>query len=238
MPYPGQDLLVGAILCYRRFLSGRGPLRSVVCTFCRSESCSAYGLRVAREAAASLPEALRLIRGRLRRCRQAALYRFPDGWGWGECHDERDPAALEGKLERAHELPVTLAAVLWSAALVARHRGDERLVRAFTLRAGRHGGQAGYVVVRDGRKLRRSLRQRLCVRLGLAGVLLAAACALPVPLSFMGMATLAVAGVAEWQEYRRQRGRFELQAVANGFGVGGLPIRGAGAAAATSRPAP
>lgn len=171
MSYFGRGVLLGAIRAYRRWLSGRGPLRRVVCTFCASESCSAYGLRVVGEVG-GLSEALRLIRGRLRRCREASAYRFADGWGWGECYDAADGAALEGELEAARELPQTAANVLLTAALVARHRGDEELVADCAARARRLGAGPKYVTVRDGsgleRRLRRSLRRRLLFALGVA----------------------------------------------------------------------
>ncbi|MCW5807069.1 MAG: membrane protein insertion efficiency factor YidD, partial [Deltaproteobacteria bacterium] len=83
--------LAAAIRAYRRWLSGRGPLRGVSCTFARCESCSAYGLRVAREAPTAA-HAIRLIRRRLRRCRDASVYALaaPGGGAalaWGADHE-------------------------------------------------------------------------------------------------------------------------------------------------------
>ncbi|MCI0457894.1 MAG: membrane protein insertion efficiency factor YidD [Gemmataceae bacterium] len=217
MSYPGQTLLIGLIAFYRRWLSGRGPLRRVACTFGRTESCSAYGLRMAREVAGTLPEALRLIRARVRRCRRAALYRLPDGWAWGECYDADDCRDLERELTEARELPATTAAVLWSAALLARHCGDAGRLRACAELARGYGGPGHYVVIRDGRGLRGWLRRRLGVGLGLAGTLLAGACVLPSVLALAALAGALAAGLGCWGRHRRQRERFEEQAVANAF---------------------
>src|SRR6185436_4096391 len=65
-------LLTWMILAYRRFVSGGGPLRGVRCSFAPDESCSAYGLRAARESRTAR-EALGKIGRRLRRCRDACL---------------------------------------------------------------------------------------------------------------------------------------------------------------------
>jgi putative component of membrane protein insertase Oxa1/YidC/SpoIIIJ protein YidD len=222
MHYLGQTLLVGLIRFYRRFLSGRGPLRRVVCTFCRTESCSAYGLRIAREAATSLPQALRLIRGRLRRCREASLFRFPDGWGWGECYDAPDAAEMETGLQQVHELPATTATVLWSAALIAQHRGDEPHADACAERALQYGEPARYVIVRDGQNLERALRRRLVMHLLVAGVALGV-CGLMIPLAvFCLLAVVTVAlGVGWWRRYLQRKRRFEIQMAANAFAVAG-----------------
>lgn len=75
--YPGQRPLAALIRLYRRRLSGRGPLHRVRCTFERTESCSAYGLRATTTVARSAPEAIRLIRARIRACGHSALYRIP-----------------------------------------------------------------------------------------------------------------------------------------------------------------
>ena len=84
-------LLHVLVLAYRRWLSGRGPLRDVACTFAHAESCSAYALRLL-ESRGGL-RALRLIRRRLRRCGDASLYRLSSGrLGWGELHERSDAA--------------------------------------------------------------------------------------------------------------------------------------------------
>lgn len=113
-----------AIRGYRRWISGRGPLRRVGCTFAGTESCSAYGLRVTSEVATSLPAALRLIRARLRACRDSSLHRFgARGLGWGTDHD-RAPDALIATLRARAELPASIALVLTARELVARYAGD------------------------------------------------------------------------------------------------------------------
>jgi putative component of membrane protein insertase Oxa1/YidC/SpoIIIJ protein YidD len=223
MGYPGQTLLIGLIAFYRRWLSGRGPLRRVACTFCRTESCSAYGLRVARAAARSLPEALRLIRARLRRCRRAALYRLPDGWAWGACYDLDGGAALARELDQALELPATRAAVLWSAALVARHCGDGELALDYVRHARQHAGPAQYVAVRDGRRLAEFLRRRAWVGCGVAVALGGAACTLPSVLAPAGVAAAVAVGLGAWRRSRGLRDHFALQFAANRFRIPGAP---------------
>lgn len=121
----GLGALRTAILAYRRWASGRGPLRRVGCTFAHGESCSAYGLRMA-ETSPSLGLALARIRGRLRRCRDASVYRVHreqrrDALAWGCDHD--DPHALEAQLCAARERSSTRAAVLAVSLEVARYRG-------------------------------------------------------------------------------------------------------------------
>ncbi|EDM79363.1 hypothetical protein PPSIR1_02381 [Plesiocystis pacifica SIR-1] len=125
MQRAGLGALRTAILAYRRWASGRGPLRRVGCTFAHGESCSAYGLRMA-ETSPSLGLALARIRGRLHRCRGASVYRVHrgarrDALAWGCDHDE--PHTLEDELCAARERPSTRAAVLAVSLEVARYRG-------------------------------------------------------------------------------------------------------------------
>src|SRR5262245_40460228 len=109
----GRGALERAIELYRRHVSGRGPLRRVTCTFGRCESCSAYGLRVVREHARSLPHALRLIFARIGRCRSASVYRHASALSWGESYDRLD--ALDDEAAHAHEQPRTRGALLRAA---------------------------------------------------------------------------------------------------------------------------
>lgn len=98
--------LVAAIIGYRRHLSGRGPLRAVRCTFAHGESCSAYGLRAAREAP-TVGRALGRIRRRLRRCRDASVYVTADGarsLAWN-AELERPLDELIAELETDEERP-------------------------------------------------------------------------------------------------------------------------------------
>lgn len=133
-----QRALVLGIRGYRRWLSGRGPLRRVRCTFHDSESCSAFGLRAAQEA----PDARAAwgrIRRRIRRCGGASLFALdaPDGTralGWGEDHD-RPLAELHAELAADGERDIARAQVLCAREVAARWRGDVAdLVSARTLR--------------------------------------------------------------------------------------------------------
>jgi hypothetical protein len=223
MPYFGRKTLVSLIHLYRHYLSGRGPCRSVVCTFQGSESCSAYALRVADTLATSLPEALRLIRARLRLCRQASLYRLPDGWGWGECYDGHDSAELETRMKTAHELPASVAIVLYAAAIVAQHRGEELLAANCAGRARECSEQRSSLVVRDGFKAESILRRRLLMRLGLATVFMTILAALPLPPVAIGVGALVlvVGSFMSWRQYRHRCERFRRQAAGNAFRVAG-----------------
>jgi hypothetical protein len=158
--------LVAAILFYRRRLSGRGPLRKVRCTFGHCESCSAYGLRAAREAP-TVREAIGRIRRRLRRCRDASVYALvaPDGGralAWGDDLD-RPIDELIASLETADELPPARATVLAAREAVARWRGD--LVDRMAVAAHRRGLPRASLMIRPapsrralvGRRTRRAL---------------------------------------------------------------------------------
>ena len=125
----GRRALAVAIAGYSRWLSGRGPLRRVRCTFHHGESCSAYGRRIAAEAGGLWP-ALAAIRRRLHRCADASLYLLPDdALGWGPAYD-RPLAPWLAELDRDRELPTTRDALLRARAAVARWRGDRRELTA------------------------------------------------------------------------------------------------------------
>ena len=220
MAYLGQRLLVRLIRFYRRHCSGRGPLRRLTCTFCASESCSAYALRVAANVATSLPEAVRLIRGRLRRCGQASLYCLPDGFGWGESFDDND---LEANMLQAHELPGTVALVLRSAALVARQRGQYLLAEDYVRRAQHYQKRSCPVVVRDGRNWQQCLRRRLWLHWGLAAVMavVTSVLALPTILTAVGLVGLLVCCARWWRHYLCRCRRFQMQTAAAAFRVSG-----------------
>lgn len=123
-------MLVGGIRGYRQWLSGKGPLRRVRCTFDDGqggESCSAFGLRAAREAP-SARVALGRIRRRIRRCGGVALFALdaPDGTralGWGDDHD-RPLAELHADLVADGEHEAARSLVLSSREVAARWRGD------------------------------------------------------------------------------------------------------------------
>jgi putative component of membrane protein insertase Oxa1/YidC/SpoIIIJ protein YidD len=123
-------VLPRAIALYRAHLSGRGPLARVRCTFERTESCSAYGLRVAREA--SLVRAASLVAKRIRHCGCLSVYRDRDrdAWLWHPVHEAKAAQEIDAELEVALELPATRAAVLRANALVGRELGDGARVAA------------------------------------------------------------------------------------------------------------
>lgn len=124
MPMQRTRVLARLTGFYRARISGRGPLRAVRCTFERTETCGAYGHRVA-SSEPPLRAAL-WIGVRLRRCGHLALYRDVerDTWLWHADHERSDPAQLDAALDRARELPSTRAAVLRANALVGRECGD------------------------------------------------------------------------------------------------------------------
>ena len=157
--YWGQGALLWLIRGYRRYLSGRGPLRRVSCTFSRCESCSAYGLRVVSECD-SLFAAIRLLRGRLRRCGEASLFRTKEALLWGELYQEREPAALEASLLAARESPGAIRATLLQAARVARFQGEPLRAKTLLQKTTQYPTQ-GELLVRRGDGILQALRVRL-----------------------------------------------------------------------------
>lgn len=127
----GQHFLVLWIRLYRRCLSGRGALRRVRCTFHHSESCSTFGLRVARTSPSAWV-ALGRIRRRLRRCRDASIYATgPGALAWGADHD-RPLDELLATLTADTEAPASRAVVLAARLAISRFRGDLLDVLAVT----------------------------------------------------------------------------------------------------------
>jgi putative component of membrane protein insertase Oxa1/YidC/SpoIIIJ protein YidD len=115
-------ILTWLIVTYRRWLSGRGPLRNVVCSFAREESCSAYGLRTAQQAS-SAPQAMGRILRRLRRCREACVVRDGTTITWATIHD-LPPHVLVAEMQQDHELDAAIARMLVTRRAVAKVRGD------------------------------------------------------------------------------------------------------------------
>lgn len=194
--FPGRGALEAAIVLYRRHVSGRGPLRRVTCTFGRCESCSAYGLRVVREHARSLPHALRLVLGRLRRCRTASVYGHGRALAWGESYDRADE--LDDLAARAHEEPRTRRALLWAAIGVAQYRGEPPLVARLLARLRALPGvvsERARLPLRQGVGLREHLRARWRRSLVAPLGVLALALWLPLPL-MLGLAAIASLGAA------------------------------------------
>jgi putative component of membrane protein insertase Oxa1/YidC/SpoIIIJ protein YidD len=121
-------VLTWLIVTYRRWLSGRGPLREVRCSFAREESCSAYGLRIAR-AASGAREAIGRVRRRLRRCREACLLRDGGTLAWAPVHD-RPPAELIALMRDDAEHDAAIARMLVTRRSVALLRRDAKAVLA------------------------------------------------------------------------------------------------------------
>ena len=142
-------LLLSLILLYRRFLSGRGPLRRVRCTCHHAETCSAYALRIA--STHSFVHSLRLIRRRLRRCRTSSIYDCSTGptriLAWGTDHDTPLPLLLSD-LTLASETPASISIILASRDLISRHRSD--LPDVLALRSARAGLPHARIVLRRG----------------------------------------------------------------------------------------
>jgi putative component of membrane protein insertase Oxa1/YidC/SpoIIIJ protein YidD len=139
-----QRALVLAIRGYRRWVSGRGPLRRVRCTFDHGdhgggESCSAFGLRAALEAPGARV-AWGRIRRRIHRCGETSLFALdaPDGTralGWGADHD-RPLDELHAELVADGERAAACAQVLSAREVAARWRGDLADVVAARARRG------------------------------------------------------------------------------------------------------
>ena len=117
-------MLARLIRLYQRFLSGRGPLRAVRCTFERTESCSVYGRRLAEDPSVPGWRAVWLIARRLRACRGSALYVDAGGLVWGPDFDRLSPAEHAARLDRALESEATRAAVCRAHLDIAGHCSD------------------------------------------------------------------------------------------------------------------
>ena len=110
------------ILFYRRVFSGRLP--NVRCSFATDESCSTFGLRVAR-LATSGREALAKIARRLRRCSDACLLSDGTRLAWSELHD-RSPADIAHEMRADGEGEAAIARMLRTRRAVARWCGATR----------------------------------------------------------------------------------------------------------------
>lgn len=115
-------VLAWLILAYRRWLSGRGPLRGVRCSFAHAESCSAYGLRATAEAATAREAIGRIVR-RLGRCRDACLLADGRTLSWAPLHD-RPAEQIAGELRRDGERAPAIARMLETRRAVASWRGE------------------------------------------------------------------------------------------------------------------
>lgn len=197
-----QRALAAAIRGYRRWLSGRGPLARVRCSFHASESCSAFGLRAA-TSAPSTWQAVGRIRRRLRRCRDVSLYALPGEHGrhvlgWGADHD-RDLDELRAELARDDESPAARALILTARELVARWRSDPRELAA--LHPHRHGLPPSAVALRAPPPPRR-------VRVAPLAVILALLVALALVAPWAAVAALVLTAGLAW---RSRRARLSLR---------------------------
>lgn len=127
-----RRLLVGAILLYRRFVSGR--LAGVRCSFSADETCSAFGLRIARTASSVRDAIARIVR-RLRRCGDACLAADGTQLGWSELHD-RAPGEIVDAMRADGEADAAIARILHARYAVARWTADCASARACRLALG------------------------------------------------------------------------------------------------------
>ena len=121
-------VLAWLIAMYRRWLSGRGPLRAVRCSFAHAESCSAYGLRATAEAATAREAIGRILR-RLGRCRDACLLGDGRTLSWAALHD-RSIDDIAAELRRDGEREPAIARMLSTRRAVAIWRGEHEVARA------------------------------------------------------------------------------------------------------------
>ncbi len=215
--YVGQRILLWMIAFYRKWLSGRGPFRSVRCTFEHTESCSSYGLRVAQNGSALLP-VIRLIVRRLQCCERASLYRIDGTLVWERLYDQYDtPAELERYLVQSQELTSTRSAVLQALAWIARFQGNRKVQRQCQpLRRSLPVSQR--LILRNALGFRRSLRRKLAVRVTLAMVpLLAALCFTSAWWILVGLAVTSMLVLSTWVAQSRRYRRIEQIIAASQF---------------------
>lgn len=201
--------LIFLITLYRRYLSGRGPLRGVRCSFAAHESCSAYGLRVAQRSP-STRIALARIGRRLRRCGDACLRSDGHVVSWTEQHDEA-PSAIATQMRDDAELDASIALMLhtrravatWCADPIATRACDVELALAPPVRTRRP------IVVKFNAMVRRAV-ERLRRRTIFAVVAIVALAVIPSWFD-AALAALLVAGVAlAARAVIRTSRRFEL----------------------------
>ncbi|MCL4227567.1 MAG: membrane protein insertion efficiency factor YidD [Myxococcales bacterium] len=190
-----RRVVVAAIAGYRRWLSGRGPLARVRCTFHHGQSCSAFGLRAVDEAPGTWA-ALGRIRRRLRRCGATSIHALTDpagrrALGWGPDHD-RPLGELCAELTADGEQPADVAAVLAAREVVARWRGDATEVVA--LARLRRGLPRAQVLVRPPPSPR-GTAVALAGRAALAGLAIAGAAALAPTIVAVAVAAVATLGL-------------------------------------------
>jgi len=220
-PWLGRRALELAILYYRRRLSGRGPLRRVTCTFDRCESCSAYGLRVVRHHARGLLHAMRLILGRIRRCRTSSVHRHHDALLWGEDYDRLE--TVDEAAVAVHERVGTRRALLRAAIGLARYRRERKILLRLLdrLRALPRAVDPREVLpLRDGRRLPEHVRTRWQRQLLIPGLLVMLAPWLPT-VATVGTVTLALAlTMTSTGRFLSERRRIDRQTRLGRFAAG------------------
>jgi putative component of membrane protein insertase Oxa1/YidC/SpoIIIJ protein YidD len=208
----GLLLLLGAIWIYRRFLSGKGPLARVACTFRGTESCSTFGLRAVRESR-SVGRAIERIAARLRSCGDASLFVTPDRTlTWGRAYDE-DPIALDAKLAARGESPETRAQIFEGHAIVAARSGDAERAKMCRRRARELAAGRPHLALRRAGRPGRVLGCRLGLRLAMLAALLTPSLLL-LPIHVVGLAALfavVLAADATIDSHRDDVARFERQ---------------------------
>lgn len=202
---PARRVVAAAIAGYRRWLSGRGPLARVRCTFHHGQSCSAFGLRAVDEAPGTWA-ALGRIRRRLRRCGASSIHALTDpegrrALGWGPDHD-RPLGELCAELTADGEHPADVAAVLAAREVVARWRGDVTEVAA--LARLRRGLPRAQVLVRPPPSPR-GTAVALAGRAALAALVIAGAAALAPTIVAVAVAAVATLGLTATARARIDR---------------------------------
>ena len=181
---------------YRRWLSGRGPLRGVRCSFAPHESCSAFGLRATSEAPTALAALGRITR-RIRRCRDACLITDGHALSWTPLHD-RTPAAIVDELRADGEgaaaieqlLRVRRAVAIWRADLPSIRTCNELLAHPAVSTRTETAARATRVCAEP------AIRSRARRRLAILGVVAAVAVAVAIFLPWFGGLTLGLAATA------------------------------------------
>ncbi len=182
-------VLAWLILFYRRWLSGRGPLRDVRCSFAPHESCSAFGLRATSEAAGAWA-ALGRIKRRIRRCRDACLSSDGHAVSWTPLHD-RTPREILDELRADGEGAPAIEQILRVRRTVAVWRADQASIRACDeLRTSTGPGSTPRVCAEP------AIRSRTRRRLVALGAVAAAALAVIFVLPWFGGITLGLAATA------------------------------------------
>lgn len=183
-------LIAWVIVCYRRWLSGRGPLRRVRCSFAAEESCSAFGLRATREAADARTAVGRIVR-RLRRCGDACLLADRTTLSWPERHD-LPPRAIVEAMRRDGERPPAIARMLAARRAVALWRQD----RAALVALAEVGAALSAPRVCSYPAVAARSRRRIAIRVALAvaavaGILVQPWLGVPAALACLGAAVVA-----------------------------------------------